>query len=95
MKYAIWEVYFAADSNEGSTPDPIIRERGYDATGLFHISTFTILGCVSDDADLSNLDDYKVQEITNDKALEIALTLNNTAHLDDNGDLSFAPELKV
>jgi hypothetical protein len=95
MKYATWEVYFPADSNEGSTPDPIIRERGYEAGGLFHIEPFKILGIVSDNADVSNLDNYKIQEITKEQALEIAITLNATAYLDDNGDLSFAPELKV
>jgi hypothetical protein len=95
MKYAIWEVYFPNESDLGSTPDPIIRERGYEASGLFHIEPFKILGCISDDADISNLADYQIKEITKEQALEIALTLNQTAYLDDNGDLLFAPELKV
>jgi hypothetical protein len=95
MKYLTWKVYFLENSNEGSTPDPIIRSRGYEANGLFHITTNTILGVVSNNADISNLDNYEIKEISKEEALEIALTLNDTAYLNDNGELLFAPVVKV
>ena len=95
MRYVTWNVYFPENSDEGSTPDPIIRSRGFDASGLFHITNFIILGAVSNDADISNLDNYDIKEITNDEALSIALTLNDTAHLNDNGELLFAPIVKA
>lgn len=94
MKYITWSVYFPDNSNEGSTPETIIRERGYEADGLFHIADFTILGTVSNDADISDLDNYNIKEISKEEALQIALKLNNTAYLNDNGELLFAPFVK-
>ena len=38
---------------------------------------------------------FKIKEISKEKALEIALTLNDTAYLNDNGELLFAPFVKV
>ena len=95
MRFVSWKVYFPENSSEGSTPDPIIRERGFQASGLFHIESFTILGEISNDADISNLDNYDIKEITNDEALSIALTLNDTAYFNDNGELLFAPIVKA
>ena len=95
MRYVTWNVYFPENSDEGSTPDPIIRSRGFDASGLFHITNFIILGAVSNNADISDLDNYEIKEISKEEALEIALTLNDTAYLNDNGELLFAPFAKV
>jgi hypothetical protein len=95
MKYVTWQVYFPENSNEGSTPDPIIRERGFEAGGLFHIEPFVILGCISDNANITNLDNYKIKELTNQEALDLALVNDSGAHLDDSGKLCFTPFVKV
>jgi hypothetical protein len=95
MKYLTWSVYFPENSDEGLTPDVIIRERGYEANGLFHIEPFVILGCISDNADITNLDNYKIKELTNQEALELALVNDLGASLDDSGKLCFTPFVKV
>lgn len=94
MRYATWSVYFPDNSNEGLTPETIIRKRGYEADGLFYIADFTILGKISNDADISDLDNYNIKEISKEEALNIALKLNDTAYLNDNGELLFAPFMK-
>lgn len=95
MKYLTWKVYFAENSNEGLTPEGIIRSRGYVADGLLQITDFVILGVVSDDADISNLDEFSINELSKEEALAIALSKNETAELNDNGELVFAPFVKV
>ncbi len=72
MKYVTWSVYFPEGQNEGYTPESIIEGRGYWAEGAFDISNFTSVAYTSDDADLSNLQDFNVQVITQEQALEYA-----------------------
>lgn len=72
MKYLTWCVYFPEGQNEGYTPERIIKERGYWAEGAFDISDFTSVAYTSDDADLSDLQDFNVQVITKEQALEYA-----------------------
>jgi hypothetical protein len=73
MKYATWNVYFPEGSNEGSTADQEITARGGKAFGLISLdnSTFSILGQFDDDADISNLDKWSFQEITEEQAVKL------------------------
>lgn len=89
MRYVTWSIYFPDNSNEGSTPETIIRKRGYEADGLFYIADFTILGKISNDADISDLDNYNIKEISKEEVLSLALNKNNTAYIDDSGMIKF------
>ena len=85
MRYATWSVYFPeSDSKEGTTPESIIRERGGQADGAFIVNGFTFLGYVSDNADLTGLENFNVTEITQEEALTLAQA--------DNPAASFAPD---
>lgn len=87
MKYVKWSIYSASNSIEGVTPEPIIRERGFSADGGLFINSKDIIGYVSDDADLSNLEDFNVVEISQTEALALAKSLNPDCIIDDNGKL--------
>ncbi len=89
MKYVKWSVFFEADAKEGHTPESIIRARGGRADGGFSIATFDIIGYTSDDADLSDLEDYKVEEITREEALAIAVGINPACIIGENGEINF------
>ena len=88
MKYVKWSVFFEPNSTEGYTPEVIIRTKGGWAEGGFAISTFDIIGYVSDDADLTGLSDYKVQEITQAEALTAAQAINPECTIGDNGKIT-------
>lgn len=85
MKYLIWNVDFTDNPNEGTTPESIIRDRGAEASGIFQIENFKILGIASDNADLSNLEKWEVQEITSDLALSYAREKNPNCFINDDG----------
>jgi hypothetical protein len=87
MKYVKWSAFFEPEATEGYTPEVIIRTRGGWAEGGFSITTFDIVGYTSDDADLSGLEDYKVQEITQAEALAIAQAINPKCFLREDGKI--------
>jgi hypothetical protein len=94
MKYVKWSVFFEPEATEGYTPEVVIRTRGGWAEGGFSIATFDIIGYVSDDADLSGLDDYKVEEITQAEALSAAQAINPECFLGEDGKIGMpAPKL--
>jgi hypothetical protein len=88
MKYATWKVYFPANSNEGYTPEPIIRERGGTAEGAVETSDL-IVGYISNNADLTNLEQYEATEITQQEALDLAIQFNPACYMGDNGKINF------
>jgi hypothetical protein len=85
MKYATWKVYFPANSNEGYTPEPIIRERGGTAEGAVETSDL-IVGYISNNADLTNLEQYEATEITQQEALDLAIYLKKIIKLKKDED---------
>jgi hypothetical protein len=87
MKYVKWSVFTNPGSSEGFTPETIIRERGGWAEGALFIADKDLIGYVSDNADLTNLEDYKVSEITQAKALALAQGVNPNCILDGNGKI--------
>lgn len=89
MKYVKWSVFFEPNAKEGHTPESIIRARGGFAQGGFSIASFDIIGYTSDDADLSGLEDYKVEEITQEEALAISVGINPACTLGENGEINF------
>lgn len=88
MKYATWKVYFPANSNEGYTPEPIIRERGGTAEGAIGTNDL-IVGYISDNADLTNLEQYEVVEITKQQALNLTIGFNANCSMGDDGRINF------
>jgi len=89
MKYAKWIIYFEPNSNEGTTPDKIIESRGGWLKGKFHISTFEVAGYLSDNIDLTGLENYQIQELTAVEILELAQAINIGCTIKDNGELDF------
>lgn len=87
MRYATWKVYFPVNSKEGYTPEPIIRERGGTAEGLVGNNDL-VVGYISENADLSNLEQYGVIEVAAEQALNLALEFNAGCYMDDNGKIN-------
>ena len=88
MKYVKWSVFFEPNTVEGYTPETIIRTRGGWAEGGFSITAFEIIGYTSDDADLSGLENYNVEEITQEAALTIAQAINPECVLGEDGKIN-------
>lgn len=93
MKYAIWRVSFKDGQSNGTTPDNLIRERGGQAQGMFEHGKHTIVGCFSEDSDITGLEEWLFQEITQTQALTIAKSYNPNSLIHDNGAI-FAPFIK-
>jgi hypothetical protein len=90
MRYATWSVYFLEpDSKEGYTPEGIIRQRGGEANGAFVIAAYTFVGYVSDNADLTNLENFNVTEITEEEVLTLAAEQDNGAYIAQDGSIAF------
>ena len=66
MKYATWQI------TDGTTPEAAIRAKGGQAGGAMTLTFNTILGYVSDDADLTGLTEWNVQPQTSAQALTLA-----------------------
>lgn len=88
MRYATWKVYFPAGSNEGYTPEPIIRERGGTAEGAIGTNDLMV-GYISENADLTNLEQYEAKEITQQEALDLAIAFNSACYMDNDGKINF------
>lgn len=70
MRYATWQVTF--EGNIGTTPEPIIRELGGQASGAFMISQWGVCGYLSDDAVIDEAGPWQCVEITQLQALTLA-----------------------
>ena len=88
MKYATWKIYFPTNSNEGYTPEPTIRERGGTAEGALANGDL-IIGYISDNADLTNLEQYEATEITEQQALNLAKQVNSDCYMDNEGRIKY------
>ena len=83
MRYATWKIDFSKESNYGTGPETQITSG--EIKGGFEISPFFILGYVSDDAIITNLNQWEVTEVTPQEALDFALSLNPEAFISENG----------
>jgi hypothetical protein len=70
MRYATWDVTFA--DNIGTTPEPVIRELGGQASGAFMIGPWSVCGYLSDDAVIDGASHWNCVEITQAQALALA-----------------------
>lgn len=93
--YYSWVIVFDADNTEGTTPQDIIRERGYEAQGLFFLESHKILGFIEQEADLSGLEQYEITHIDAQTALSLAQTFDEGVTLNENEELVFTPFVKV
>jgi hypothetical protein len=90
MKYAQWTISRPA----GSTPEPLIRSRGGQASGGFMKDANTIIGYVWSDVDLTGLEQWNFKTITNTQAMTIAKGLNSKCFFGDDGTIQ-APQPAV
>ena len=90
MKYATWII----SRPEGSTPEPLIRSRGGQASGGLMLDSETILGYVWNDVDLSGLDKWNFTEKTYVQALELAQAVNSECFFGDDGTIQ-APQVEL
>ena len=90
MKYATWII----SRPEGSTPEPLIRSRGGQASGGLMLDSETILGYVWNDVDLSGLDKWNFTEKTYTQALGLAQALSPECFFGDDGTIQ-APQVEL
>ena len=83
MKYAQWTI----KRPEGSTPEPLIRSRGGQASGGFMKDADTVIGYVWNDVDLTGLDKWNFTEKTQTQALTLAQAVNAECFLADDGTI--------
>ena len=88
--FAKWKVYFEENNNQGTTPEDFLRSKGYEAVGLFQYDLHKIVGELSDDADIENLEQFEISFITDNEALELAQSIDSGAKL-ENGKIFFTP----
>lgn len=90
MNYAKWIVYFPEGTKEGLTPESILKSKGFEAVGLFQLLDKSIVGKISNNADLSNLENYQIEIITEEQALVLAQSIDSNAKL-ENSNIIFTP----
>lgn len=83
MRYATWKVDFSDNRKEGTTPEAFIKLGNLE--GYAYIAPFTIMGYVSDDADLTDLEKWEVTEITSEEALVFAKIDHADSLINENG----------
>ena len=84
MRYATWNVTF--EGNIGTTPEPIIRSEGGQASGAFMVGQWGVCGYLSDDAVINETGYWNCTEITQAQALALA---GPTATLSADGHFIF------
>ena len=87
MKYATWII----SRPEGSTPEPLIRSRGGQASGGVMLDSETVLGYVWNDVDLTGLTKWNFTEKTQQEALALAQAVNPECFLADDGTIQAPP----
>ena len=91
MKYAQWTI----KRPEGSTPEPLIRSRGGQASGGFMKDADTVIGYVWNDVDLTGLEKWNFSTMTNLEAMAIAQAMNAECFFGDDGTIQAPqPELQ-
>lgn len=83
MIYATWTVHFP----DGSTPEPTIRDRGGQASGGMMLNSFTVLGYIWGDVDLSGLDQWDFTEKSSTEALALAQAVNPDCYFAADGTI--------
>lgn len=70
MRYATWNVTFT--DNSGTTPEPVIRVDGGQASGAFMVGQWGVCGYLSDNATVEGTGLWDCVEITQAQALALA-----------------------
>lgn len=83
MRYATWII----KRPEGTTPEPVIRSTGGEASGGVMLDTDFVLGYLSDDAITTGLEDWDVIIKSQQEALTLAQTVNPDCFLADDGTI--------
>ena len=90
MKYAQWTI----KRPEGSTPEPLIRSRGGQASGGFMKDADTVVGYVWNNVDLTGLEKWNFSTMTNLEAMAIAQAMNAECFFGDDGTIQ-APQTEL
>ncbi len=83
MRYATWII----KRPEGTTPEPVIRSLGGEASGAMMLETDLVLGYLSDEATLTELDEWYVTIKSQQEALTLAQAVNQDCFLADDGTI--------
>jgi len=84
MKYATWKIHFLNNAATGTTPESFIIDRGGSASGLTPVGEHKILGLISDEADISNLDEYEINILSTQQAYNLLFSIDNRVVLENN-----------
>ena len=90
MKYATWTI----SRPEGTTPEPLIRSRGGQASGGLMLDGETVLGYVWNDVDLTGLEKWNFSTMTHLEAMAIAQAMNPECFFGDDGTIQ-APQTEL
>lgn len=96
MRYVTYRLYFPTPL-EGYGLDSLLTGRGTYCLNVFYTGGVhdPILALLADDADLSDVEDYDVTEITQAEALVLAQQINPEATIRDDGtiNLPYTPDV--
>jgi len=84
MKYATWKIHFLNNAATGTTPESFIRDRGGSTSGITPVGEHRILGLISDEADISNLDEYEINILSTQQAYDLLFSIDNRVTLENN-----------
>ena len=84
MKYATWKIHFLNNAATGTTPESFIIDRGGSASGLTPVGKHKILGLISDEADISNLDEYEINILSTQQSYDLLFSIDNRVILENN-----------
>ena len=90
MKYETWTI----SRPEGTTPEPLIRSRGGQASGGLMLDGETVLGYVWNDVDLTGLEKWNFSTMTHLEAMAIAQAMNPECFFGDDGTIQ-APQTEL
>lgn len=84
MKYATWKIHFLNNATTGTTPESFIIDRGGSASGVTPVGENRILGLISDEADISNLNEYEINILSTEQAYDLLFSIDNRVTLENN-----------